>query len=247
VEHAELFRYVNPGESGTVEFETFTVDGVELEFAITLSSTDPEIVSIDENGNWMANGNGKAEFIIQKIGFTEESQKLIKEHNLDVGIHQAWLDFTYPVTVTEDSSVFRLYNPNSGEHFYTLSEEEFLYLEQIGWRNEGIGWLSSADMDVPIYRLYNPNAGDHHYTASAEERDWLVTLGWNDEGISFYAANEGLPVYRQYNPNAIAGAHNFTLSKEENDYLKEAGWHEEGISWYTVEADYLAEMTPDKP
>jgi cell wall-associated NlpC family hydrolase len=45
-------------------------------------------------------------------------------------------------------------------------------------------------------------------------------------------------VYRQYNPNAVAGAHNFTTLKAENDNLASIGWYAEGVGWYAVDADY---------
>ena len=36
--------------------------------------------------------------------------------------------------------VYRLYNPNTGEHFYTENEAEYIYLQNVGWNDEGIGW-----------------------------------------------------------------------------------------------------------
>lgn len=135
--------------------------------------------------------------------------------------------------------MYRLYNPNSGEHFYTASMTERDGLITLGWNYESIGWVAPSASDTPVYRLYNPNAGDHHYTMSTEERDWLVSLGWNDEGIGWYSDDaETVPIYRQYNPNAKAGAHNFTYSKEENDILVSLGWHAENIGWYAVRAGY---------
>ena len=134
--------------------------------------------------------------------------------------------------------MYRLYNPYSGEHFYTSSLVEREVLVTVGWTDEGVGWVAPTEGD-PVYRLYNPNAGDHHYTMSAHERDVLVEAGWTDEGVGWYSANEkdvtALPVYRQYNPNAATGTHNYTLSKDENDMLVDAGWNAEGIAWYAVE------------
>ncbi|MDO4623053.1 MAG: hypothetical protein Q4B22_08885 [Eubacteriales bacterium] len=131
--------------------------------------------------------------------------------------------------------MYRLYNPNSGEHFYTASTGERASVIAAGWDDEDIGWIAPEYSNTPVYRLYNPNAGDHHYTMNADERDWLVKVGWNDEGIGWYSDDEQrYPLYRQYNPNAIAGAHNFTTSKKENDYLVKAGWVEEGIAWHAV-------------
>ena len=130
--------------------------------------------------------------------------------------------------------MYRLYNPNSGEHFYTASEDERDHLSVIGWRYEGTGWIAPIE-GAPVYRLYNPNAGDHHYTMDLTERDYLVSVGWNDEGVGWCSAgNDGTPLWRQYNPNAVAGAHNYTTSEEERDSLVSVGWQHEGIGWYGV-------------
>ena len=80
----------------------------------------------------------------------------------------------------------RLYNPNSGEHFYTASAVERDHLVSVGWVHEGVGWTAPETSATPVFRLYNANAGDHHYTASAVERDHLVSVGWNDEGVAWY-------------------------------------------------------------
>ena len=128
--------------------------------------------------------------------------------------------------------MYRLYNPYSGEHFYTASAYERDVLVGLGWHGEGVGWVAPAE-GAPVYRLYNPYAGDHHYTVSAFERDHLVKLGWTDEGVGWYSAGEsGVPVYRQYNPYASAGTHNYTTSEHEAMALVELGWLYEGIGWY---------------
>lgn len=132
--------------------------------------------------------------------------------------------------------MYRLYNPNSGEHFYTANVEERAYLVVVGWQDEGIGWLAPASSNTPVYRLYNPNAGDHHYTINAAERDMLVRVGWRDEGIGWYSDDAcGEPLYRLYNPNAIsAGAHHYTTNAAERDHLAAIGWNDEGIGWYGI-------------
>ena len=141
-----------------------------------------------------------------------------------------------PVTPEIATTVMhRLYNPNSGEHFYTASEVERDHLIGVGWNYEGAGWTAPTQSDTPVYRLYNANAGDHHYTTSEVERDHLVSVGWNYEGIGWYSDDSRrVPLFRQYNPNAIAGSHNYTTSKEETDMLIGIGWHDEGIGWYGV-------------
>ena len=132
--------------------------------------------------------------------------------------------------------IHRLYNPNSGEHFYTADDIEAENLINLGWNDEGIGWVAPIVSDTPVYRLYNPNAGEHHYTTDESEVENLKSLGWNDEGICWYSAsadNEyALPIYRQYNPNAFANNHNYTADVSERDNLINLGWIDENIGWY---------------
>ena len=82
--------------------------------------------------------------------------------------------------------MYRLYNPNSGEHFYTQNVAEKNNLVSKGWKYEGIGWNGPTSGN-PVYRLYNPNAGDHHYTLHAYEKDNLIKKGWKYEGLAWYA------------------------------------------------------------
>ena len=149
----------------------------------------------------------------------------------------AYVEVTVEAENKQEKTVdmYRLYNPNSGEHFYTASAGEKDFLVNVGWSYEGVGWKAPEKSNTPVYRVYNPNAGDHHYTTNKAEKDFLVSVGWNDEGIGWYSDDtQSLPIYRQYNPNAVSGAHNFTSSKGENDWLVSLGWSEEGIGWYGV-------------
>ncbi len=133
------------------------------------------------------------------------------------------------------TNMFRFYNPNSGEHFYTSSTNEGLYLRNHGWKYEGVGWVAPVSSGSPVYRLYNKNAGDHHYTTATKERDYLVSVGWTYEGIGWYSDdNQTVPIYRQYNPNAKAGAHNYTSAQNEANYLIKNGWRNENIGWYAA-------------
>ena len=143
---------------------------------------------------------------------------------------------TAVVTVKKPTQdMYRLYNRNSGEHFYTADSNEKDYLVKAGWTYEGIGWVAPSYSKDPVYRLYNKNAGDHHYTMNKAERDHLISLGWKDEGIGWYSdPNKTVPLYRQYNPNKFANNHNYTTAKNENDKLISLGWRGEGIGWYAV-------------
>lgn len=144
------------------------------------------------------------------------------------------------------TAMYRLYNPNSGEHFYTadLSERNTLILA--GWKYESVGWYAPSAGEA-VYRVYNPNAGDHHYTLDQGERDGLLTAGWKDEGVSWYSSeNKEVPLYRAYNPNADAGSHNYTVSSEEQSELISADWKDEGIAWYGLENPNKAAIQLEK-
>ena len=184
------------------------------------SSNDESVATVDEEGVVTAQGAGTATITATSVDNPDAKA-------------------TCEVTVTakpepaESQDMFRLYNPYSGEHFYTASAYERDALVGLGWHGEGVGWIAPEVSEVPVYRLYNQYAGDHHYTTSAVERDHLVELGWTDEGVGWHSAGEsGVPVYRQYNPYASAGTHNYTTSEYEAMALVELGWLYEGIGWY---------------
>ncbi|MBQ8603250.1 MAG: phosphodiester glycosidase family protein [Oscillospiraceae bacterium] len=143
----------------------------------------------------------------------------------------------YGVLISEKPfAMYRMYNPNSGEHFYTGSTIERENLVNSGWHYEGVAF-HSPHKGEPMYRLYNPNVGDHHYTGSTVERDNLISAGWVYEGVAFNSAPASEinhPQYRLYNPNAVSGAHHYTGSVEERDMLISAGWKYEGIGFYSV-------------
>lgn len=136
--------------------------------------------------------------------------------------------------VANFETMYRLYNKNSGEHFYTADAAEKNALIDFGWEYEGEAWNAPVKSDTPVYRLYNENAGDHHYTTDKNEKDTLVNLGWKDEEIGWYSASKnGQPLYRLYNPNATgAGAHHYTTDANERDTLVKIGWSDEGTGWY---------------
>lgn len=143
--------------------------------------------------------------------------------------------------ITDLLDALRAYNPYTGEHVYTTSENEIRNLTANGWVAERAAWQTHSVSERPIHRLYNPNAegGDHHYTLDTNEISELVRLGWIDEGVCMYADaheyhNEDYvqAVYRLYNPNAKSGAHLFTTNFDEVFFLCDQGWLNEGVSWF---------------
>lgn len=137
-----------------------------------------------------------------------------------------------PVVSAGGTAMYRLYNRNSGEHFYTASAGERDSLRAAGWSYEGVGWTAPITGN-PVYRVYNPNSGLHHYTMETSERNYLISIGWSYEGIGWYSdVNKTVPIYRQYNPNS--GIHNYSVDASENNFLVAAGWYAEGNGWYGI-------------
>lgn len=129
--------------------------------------------------------------------------------------------------------LYRLYNPYSGEHFYTSSANERRELSKIGWVYEGLAWKLPLTSSSPVYRLYNPYSSDHHYTLSLNEYNELAKIGWKQEGTAWYSDDaQGVAVYRLFNPNASVGTHHYTTDYNEYATLGTIGWKQEGICWY---------------
>lgn len=134
------------------------------------------------------------------------------------------------VKVSEKDGVYRVYNPNSGEHFFTTSASGVYDLTAIGWKYEGVAWHNHGDTDV--YRLYS--GSEHMYVITVKELADLVIAGWKLEKDAFKcyaeAGDDRVPVYRIYNKNG--GKHLFTVSEKERDSLVKAGWTLEGVAFY---------------
>ncbi len=189
---------------------------------VTWKSNNSNVATVDGKGNIKAVGVGGAEITVTTL---DGSKTAI----CTVTVKEKKPDPKPEVTI----DMFRMYNPNSGEHFYTASAVEKDTLIKAGWNYEGLAWKAPEKSGAPVYRLYNPNAGDHHYTMSVEEKETLEKAGWNYEGIGWYSdEKKAVPLLRLYNPNAISGSHHYTVSEAEKDTLVKAGWKDEGVAWY---------------
>ena len=75
------------------------------------------------------------------------------------GTREEWIAKMKIIAPTNVQEMYRMYNPNSGEHFYTANKEERDHLVSVGWRYESIGWTAPKE-GAAVYRVYNPNAGE---------------------------------------------------------------------------------------
>lgn len=133
--------------------------------------------------------------------------------------------------------VFRLYNPEIGDHLYTASSTEASSALGAGYVEEGATFSNEAGSTalVDVARFYNQATGDHFYTASSAERDALLAGGsdYVSEGVAFraYAAQtEGAAaIHRFYADHS--GDHFYTPSLAEGNA---AGYQYEGVAWYAA-------------
>lgn len=139
---------------------------------------------------------------------------------------------------TDNTPIYRLYNPDNGEHLYTTdaNERDTLYASY-GWGYEGVAWYS-ADEGTPVYRLYNNVLCNHLYTTDLNEIKVLTSMdntAWtvdNNNEPLFYSAGD-VSIYRVYN-EGLNGMHHLTTDKNEYDTLPAYGWTQEGVSLKAV-------------
>lgn len=162
----------------------------------------------------------------------------------------------------EKVPVYGLYNPNSGEHLFTVDIAEVRKLQAAGWKEGNSKWYAPTSGEA-VYRLYNPNVfapdgtplGDHHYTSDPTEVKTLLAAGWKEGNVVFYSSNndtsDRVPIYGVYNPNAysmgMSGAHHLTLNGNEVSSLLGLGWKEGDPKFYgfPVPIDVLEDGTYD--
>ena len=89
--------------------------------------------------------------------------------------------------------VYRFYDAQTGDHFYTISQSEFNHANTLpAMRVEGVAFYEDASArpgDTAVYRYYDTGSGQHLYTASAAEMNSLAASdpALKLEGVAFYA------------------------------------------------------------
>ncbi|NMM94233.1 hypothetical protein [Bifidobacterium oedipodis] len=211
-----------------------TANGQALSFIPSQSEyrVSGEVVITNLPANW------STRIIAQQISFYDANKLWVGDYYFygasKITVRSA-SDPQWPSTDKDSlgrSPVYRLYNPNNGEHLYTMDLNEYKAIVPKGWRGEGIAfyaWPKDGTTGYQVYRVYNKFSGRHHLTASKGERDGLVRMGWRDEGVAFRYRDTDETVYRAYNPHT--SDHLWTLSKPELDNAVRAGWRDEGIAY----------------
>ena len=210
----------------TAYFETRDVAALGHSFGEWYQTQAPSCSTDGAQRRDCANGCGGYETkVVPPLGHTYGEQ--------DVTCHTCGA--TRNLYDRETMNMYRMYDPNGHEHFYTGSEVERDDLVAAGWNYEGVGFTFPLTTGGPVHRLYDENnTKEHLYTMDEAEKNRLISEGWNYEGVAFNSAFEDeVPQYRLHNPNETRGAYHFTASIEERDYLISLGWEYQGIGWYS--------------
>ena len=139
------------------------------------------------------------------------------------------------------SSVYRLFNQNSGRYLFSSNQVEIDIITGMDWINEGIAYKSpGGNQETTALHRFNTNGNGHFYTANEYEKEILEsTTSWTYEGIAFQVYSHeqassvigAIPVIRYLNTNS--GVHLYSTSSIEQDILNTAPeWLYEGIAWY---------------
>lgn len=108
---------------------------------------------------------------------------------------QGQVGFAYPEGAAPAEGihpVFRLYNPATQQHLWTMDPNESSALVQSGWQQQGIGYKAYAYQvqgTVALYRLKSTNGGTHRLWTSDYSEYMSLTAsggGWVREGIGAF-------------------------------------------------------------
>lgn len=141
-----------------------------------------------------------------------------------------------PVVPEADSGgVYRVYNPNNGEHYYTLERKMAQHLVDIGWTYEGIVFYTTRNgaTGKPVTVLYSKSNEDHIYTMDQHEIKTAEKNQWKNQGTAFLSYGN-VPVYCLYNPYSKTGQHFYTADPKEVMNCILAKWDFEGVRFFAL-------------
>lgn len=133
------------------------------------------------------------------------------------------------------TTVYRLYHPGTGDHFYTNNSFEVNSAQSGDYRFENNIGATFENGAGTLFRLYNQAAADHFYTTNPAERTAAIAGGYASEGdVGKCDASSGVdnlrPVYRLWHPGITD--HFYTLSAAERDSAAASGYQFEGIACF---------------
>lgn len=134
--------------------------------------------------------------------------------------------------------LYRLYNPYTHEHLFTIDKQEKENCAAHGWRDEGAIGKVLKEKGTEVYRIFNPYTGEHHFTTDAHEVELRSKEGWVNEGVQFHSADKdssgAMGMVSFFNPYEKAYTHHYTSDAQEMAKLRAEGWKQEVAKWYCL-------------
>ena len=147
-----------------------------------LYSSDPQEIRVltsteSTMGGWTNEG------AIFSVANSQGGENGLEYFSAFTGTYAPLADFATPLL----HQVNRLYSPTTGEHLYTIDQEEYEYNAGHGWDGEGAAfYVPTNGGRTTVYRLAKD--GKHLYSVDAHEVEVLsAQQGWTVEGIAFKA------------------------------------------------------------
>jgi hypothetical protein len=139
------------------------------------------------------------------------------------------------------NAVYRFFDTNTGDHFYTTSaaEQQQILRTLPSYHYEGVAWATpdKGPGTEDVFRFYDTATGDHFYTDSAAERDQILkTLpSYHYEGVAFEAYADpsvaGADTLERFY-NTTTHVHHYAANAQEANAINHgsagAGWVDEG-------------------
>jgi hypothetical protein len=102
---------------------------------------------------------------------------------------QAFQLFKDSGQATGASDVYRLFNPTTGDHFYTATAAEKDAAAAAGYQVEGTvgaAFTTPTTGSEAVTRYLQASTGQHFYSNNENEAGNLSALGYQKEGVAFY-------------------------------------------------------------
>ncbi|WP_288340667.1 hypothetical protein [uncultured Allobaculum sp.] len=178
-------KYLRTGDKLKLEFTKTYYKGVPVEYDVTWVNR-PGVIEVDADGVLHVEKAGNY-YMYYGLEYSKETRERFKNDELPALVDMNFF-MNFVVSDTSRQPVYRLYDPNAGDHHFTKDKKEYDALGKLGWTQEGSAWYCSPETDTPVYRQYNPNAqaGRHNLTSNTKEKEYLISVGWKDAGIVWY-------------------------------------------------------------
>lgn len=138
------------------------------------------------------------------------------------------------IWVTEETPVWSLKNPQTGQYLLTDSKDEWNHLMDLGWQRSEDPIVVPADSSQKVIRLNSPDGTDTIYTMDPHEIDALIADGWTEQETRMTSdPQQGIPVYC-FSREVDGTSRHFYTARPGWGNINMEEWQNEGIAFYAL-------------